>query len=137
MKKLIVFSLAVFFTATSFGQHKKMDSWKELKSFHEVMAATYHPAEKGDFKPIRERAGEMVTKAEALADSKIPTEFYSESVKVSMAQLVERTRSVKTMVDKNASDAAILKMLTGAHQSFHEVMGEKEGKEEHKHHDAH
>jgi hypothetical protein len=132
MKHLIAFSLICFFALTSFGQHKKMEGWTELKTFHEVMAATYHPAEKGDFKPIRSRAGEMLEKAEALQNSKRPAEFNNEKVKVSMAQLLERVRSVKTLVDKNAADAAILKALTQAHDSFHEVMGEKE---EHGHHD--
>ena len=28
------------------------DAWTELKEFHKVMAATFHPAEEGDFKPI-------------------------------------------------------------------------------------
>jgi hypothetical protein len=134
MKHLIAFSLVFFFALTSFGQHKKMEGWAELKNFHEVMSATFHPAEKGDFKPIRSRAGEMLEKAEALQNSKIPAEFNNEKVKVSMAQLMERVRSLKAMVDKNAADAAIMKILSGAHDSFHEVMGEKA---EHEHHDAH
>ena len=139
MKKIIALSVALMMVATfSFGQHKAMEKWTELKTFHEVMSQTFHPAEKGDLKPIRARAGEMLEKAQALAKSNRPADFNNEKVNTAMDQLVQRVTSLKGLVDKNAADAIVLKILTGAHQSFHEIMGEREESHEwHEHHDGH
>jgi hypothetical protein len=138
MKKIIALSVALMVTATfAFSQDKAAAQWPELKAFHEVMSQTFHPAEKGDLKPIRARAGEMLEKAQALQKSKRPAGFTNEQANTAMDQLVQRVTSLKGLVDKNADDAIVLKILTGAHQSFHELIGEKEGEEHSEHHDAH
>jgi hypothetical protein len=137
MKKIIALSVALMMAATfSFAQNKAMQNWPELKAFHEVMSQTFHPAEKGDLKPIRARAGEMLEKAQALQKSKRPDGFSTEQA-AAMDQLIQRVTSLKGLVDKNADDAIVLKILTGAHQSFHQLIGEKEGDEHMEHHDAH
>ena len=50
MKKAIQFLgvMLAILPALSFGQAKKT-TWPEMKSFHTVMAATFHPAEEGNF----------------------------------------------------------------------------------------
>jgi hypothetical protein len=134
MKKIIALSVALMVCAAfAFGQHKSLEKWPELNTFHGVMSQTFHPAEKGDLKPIRARAGEMLEKAQALQKSKRPAEFQNEQVNTAMDQLVQRVTTLKSLVDKNSDDAIVLKMLTGAHQSFHDIMGEKE--EHHEQHD--
>src|SRR5207248_1244544 len=50
----------------------KPATWKEQADFHEVMAATFHPAEKGDLQPIKSRIAEMSRKAELWANSTPP-----------------------------------------------------------------
>jgi hypothetical protein len=135
MKKLIALSVLLLAATVTFSQHTMMDKWAELKNFHEVMSQTYHPAEKGDLKPIRSRAAEMMTKVDALQRSKYPAEFDNAEVKNSVKQLVAAVISVKAAVDKNATDKELTELLTQAHEKFHEVMGEKE--EKHEHHDAH
>ena len=60
MKKIIALSVALMVAATfASAQQKAAENWTELKAFHEVMSQTFHPAEKGDLKPIRARAGEI------------------------------------------------------------------------------
>ena len=63
------------------------DAWTELKEFHKVMAATFHPAEEGDFKPIRERSGEMALKAMAIQKGRIPTSFNTPEINKAVADL--------------------------------------------------
>jgi hypothetical protein len=47
------------------------DKWNELSAFRDVMSATFHPVEEGDFKPIRARAVEMAA-SKKWADSTRP-----------------------------------------------------------------
>ena len=43
------------------------EHWPELMHFHKVLAQTFHPAEKGNYNPIRDRSGELfATKADLL-----------------------------------------------------------------------
>ena len=65
--------LLLFASITAFAQNKT--EWKELSAFHGVMSQTFHPAEEGDLKPIRERSGELVEKAKAWKASAIPADY--------------------------------------------------------------
>ncbi len=113
-------------TAFAFAQDKpapKPADWPELKTFHSVMAQTFHPSEEGDLKPIKERAGEMVTKAEALQKSTPPAEFKSDKIKAAVDNLVVGSKELKKLVDGKADDAVITKNLAGLHDTFHEIVG--------------
>lgn len=137
MKKSIVLLAFTLVTSIAFSQ-AKMEDWKELKSFHSVMAGTFHPSEEGDLKPVKERAGEMVEKAEALAASTIPADFSSDKIKTAIANLVTGSKELKTMVDKKESDEAITKKLSALHDTFHEIVGlcrKGDGHEGHDHSD--
>ena len=138
MKKILISSVIFFIAFTSYGQ-SKFDSWPELKTFHGVMSQTFHPSEDGDLKPIKERAGEMVEKAQALASSKIPKEFDNEKVRAAVAKLVTGSQELKTIIDKKEKDEVITKNLSALHDTFHEIVGlcmhpEGEKKEGEKHH---
>jgi hypothetical protein len=140
MKNLITLSILVLASTFVFAQHKEMESWKELKDFHEVMSATYHPTEKGDYKPIRSRAAELVAKADALQRSKYPVDFDNIETRRKVKMLYASVTAVKNAVDKNDSDANIGKLLEEAHSAFHGVIGEKETHNENEkmeRHDAH
>jgi|SRR6185436_7375019 len=144
MKKLIILTSVVLIATTGFSQ-SKLDNWPELKTFHGVMSQTFHPSEEGDLKPIKERAGEMVEKAQALASSKIPAEFSNDKVKAAVAKLVTGSQELKALVDKKEKDEVITKNLSALHDTFHEIVGlcmhpegekhdHKEG-EKHEHHE--
>ncbi len=121
MKKLIILSFLVLTASLTFSQSKT--EWAELKSFHSVMAQTFHPSEDGNLKPIKERAGEMVTKAETLQKSKIPAEQDNDKIKSAIDRLVTGSKELKIMVDKKESDEAITKKLSALHDTFHEIIG--------------
>ncbi len=99
------------------------ESWSELNAFHAIMAATFHPSEDGNLKPIRERSGEFMAKAKALQDGKIPPSFNTPEVKKAIAELVKGSAALNQMVLKKADDKTISKKLGDLHDVFHTIQG--------------
>ena len=99
------------------------DAWTELKEFHKVMAATFHPAEEGDFKPIRERSGEMAMKAMAIQKGRIPTSYNTPEINKAIADLVMGAEKLNKAVMKNKKDKEINNQLTALHDVFHTIQG--------------
>lgn len=97
--------------------------WAELKAFHSVMAATFHPSEEGDLKPIKERSGEMAEKAKALAASKIPADFNKPEMLTAIRELVAGSEKLDAMIKAKVSDEEITKFLSGLHDTFHKIVG--------------
>lgn len=99
------------------------DAWTELKEFHKVMAATFHPAEEGDFKPIRERSGEMAMKAMAIQKGRIPTSYNTPEINKAITDLVMGAEKLNNAVMKNKKDKEINNQLTALHDVFHTIQG--------------
>jgi len=99
------------------------DKWNELNAFHEVMSATYHPMEEGNFKPIRTRAAEMASKAKQWSDSIPPARYDKAEIKTNVAKLSTESQTLAALVAKKASDAAIKESLNALHDRFHEIAG--------------
>jgi hypothetical protein len=112
----------------------KFDLWPELKTFHGVMSPTFHPSEEGNLSPIKERIGEMVTKAEALAQSKIPTQFENDAIKEAVNKLAVDSKKLQTLIKEKANDEQIKTALSNLHDTFH-VIVEKCNKGDEKHSD--
>ena len=99
------------------------DSWTALKDFHLVMAQTFHPAEEGNYKPIRERSAEMLAKATLLKSAAIPASFNNQEVKNAIAQLVSGAADLDKSIRKKGKDAVVMKKLTALHDTFHVIQG--------------
>ena len=100
------------------------DAWVELKEFHKVMAQTFHPAEEGNFDPIRLRATEMVMKGESLKNGKLPTSYDSPTIRKALEELVKQAKVVQELVSKsNSKNDKIMAELTKVHDAFHVVEG--------------
>ncbi len=129
MNRLLFYSYVMIFLIfsgahTMSAQSKSIfDAWPELKTFHGVMSATFHPAEEGDLKPIRTRSGEMVEKATALAKSKVPAEFNTPAILTAVKNLRSGSKSLHKLVKKQGSDAEVTKSITALHDVFHEIVG--------------
>ena len=136
MKKIfclfIAFTFVSFFTGSLSAQpekHREAESrtpkaeWKESNEFHTVMAATFHPAEDGNFKPVRERSAELVTKATAWMNSTPPAEMSKPEIKENLKKLVAQATEVNTLVEKKATDAELKKQLSTLHDTFHTIIG--------------
>ncbi len=100
------------------------DTWTSLKDFHTVMAQTFHPAEEGNYKPIRERSKEMLDKAVMLQSAPIPGSFNNKEVKAAISKLVSGATALdKTVKKKKSKDADLMKQLTALHDAFHVIQG--------------
>lgn len=97
--------------------------WKELKAFHSVMAQTFHPSEEGNLQPIKERSGEMIEKAKALAASKVPDEFNKPEMLTAIKELIAGSEKLDAMIKAKATDEEITKYLSGLHDIFHKIVG--------------
>jgi superoxide dismutase len=110
--------------ATAIPKKKgKFDGWQELKDFHQVMSQTFHPSEDGNLKPIKERIGEMVQKAESLTKSTIPTEFNSKEVIQVTKDLETDAKKLDKMIKVKANDEKIKLALEKLHDTFHKIIG--------------
>lgn len=109
----------------------KFDDWQELKNFHQVMSQTFHPSEEGNLKPIKDRSGEMVLKANLLAKSTIPAEFNSKEVVQATKELASESKKLDAMIKAKASDDKIKAALGKLHDIFHKIIGLCSNEEHH------
>ena len=125
MKNLTaLFVLALLILVSSAASSQTKVEWKEKDNFHGIMSETFHPAEDGDFGPIRSRIGEMVEKAAAWQKSAIPADFADVAgIQENLAKLVAGSEALNTKIKANCTDAEILTDLTALHDVFHSVVG--------------
>ena len=103
------------------SDHHASSGWKELDSFHTLMAATWHPAKANDLKPIRAKADSLSLAAQAWSKAKVPTACDTEPLKTAIADVVTGTAKVEQLVAKNASDADVRAALHDVHERFEVV----------------
>ena len=87
------------------------------------MAQTFHPAEEGNFDPIKTRAFELVLKGEAFKNSKIPSSYDNPKIRQALSDLVQQAKVVQALVIKNAKNEKIMSELIKVHDAFHVVEG--------------
>ncbi len=119
MKKLLFVLFLFVFGQMAIAQKVE---WKELENFHEVMSQTFHPSEDGDLNPIKQRSGEMASKAKALKKSAIPTEYQKDGVKENLKLLSKESAQLHKIVSAKKTDAEISQALLKLHDRFHEVI---------------
>ncbi|MFN7691001.1 MAG: hypothetical protein ACK5QU_07970 [Bacteroidota bacterium] len=134
MKKFIYTAIIALSTTFAFAQNKA--EWKELKDFHTVMSQTFHPAEEGNLKPIRERSAEMVKAAEAWKKSAIPADYKNvKDIQETLNKLVDGSKNLDKQIKAKASDEEIKKSITALHDVFHTIVGLcRPGHDDHKGH---
>ena len=113
----------------------KFDKWEEIKSYHSVMSATFHPSETGDLEPIKKRSGELEEKANLLASGKIPAEFNKKDVVEAVKKLQTDSKSLNKLVKAKGSDEEIKKALIALHDTFHAIVEKCQPGDGHDHHD--
>jgi len=119
MKKLFVMAAALILSVAAFSQQA---DWKEMHAFHGVMSKTFHPAEEGNLKPVKENATELVAKAKSWQASKAPAGYDAKATAPILKQLVEKCNTIDAAVKDKKSDKELTALITGAHDIFHEIM---------------
>ena len=99
------------------------ENWPEMNAFHKVLAQTFHAAEKGDFKPLRNLSGALYAKAILLQDSDVPKPLLKPEVSLALVRLEKKCASLNKLVGKNAREKSLMKRMNGVHDIFHEVQG--------------
>jgi hypothetical protein len=132
MKKTLVhiFVLILVFAVSTTLSAASGEKWPELEAFHKVMSETYHPAEDSDFKPIKERIGEMVLIAASLNTAAIPAEYNTPEIIETAKMLEAESRTLEEKIKAGATDGEIFKELNSVHDTFHKIVGLCNPKEE-------
>ena len=132
MKTLrISFLLAAMLGAfVSFGQEKKAE-WKEQKDYHSIMSATFHPAEEGNYKPLKERSSELVKKATAWSKSVYPAGYDKKVIAPLLKKLITESKALDAKVKAGAKDEDLKKLITALHDRFHQIVEKCNDGDEH------
>ena len=120
--KSLVF-LFVLLAAGNVQSQAVFDKWPSVRAFHDVLSATFHSAEKGNFNPIKARYEELALKAENVLKLEIPLEYQTKEILASAERLQIKTKALQKKIVTKADDAAIMKQLNDIHDTFHEIVG--------------
>jgi hypothetical protein len=124
----LVFALTGFASCTSKTEStstttEESDEWKEMDSFHMIMAEAFHPfKDSSNLAPVKKLAEEMATEADKWASASLPTKVDNEEVKEELQKLKTDTRALADLIKSGADDKAIGSSLDALHDSFHEIM---------------
>ena len=95
MKKLILLFAAISFSLSFQNANAEKAEWKELNDFHSLMSKSFHPAEEGNFEPLKENASALAKSANAWAVSKIPDGYDKELTPKILAELVAKCEAIE------------------------------------------
>ena len=127
--KITLFTLCFVLISTfSFAQKGE---WKEQTAFHNVMSKTFHPAEEGNFQPIKSKSEELVMAASNWKKAKIPNDIADKKmVKTTLKKLYKDSKTINSKIKKGASDSDLKTDLFALHDTFHTVVGLCNAKED-------
>ena len=134
IKKITLALVAFLFVQTAFADK---GNWAELKRFHSVMSKTFHPAEEGNLQPVKDSAATLLAKAKVWQASAIPADYNKEETTKTLALLVAKCEDLNAAVMANKSDADLKKLITEAHEIFHQIVEKCRVNGEHHEGDGH
>ena len=124
MKKIALLCFAFMMTFVSFAQTKTA-VWPEMGSFHQLMSSTFHPAEEGNFAPLKEKAADLYRASKLWYAVDVPAEYNLKLTKKTLEQLMIKCNDIWAEVaSKTPSDVKLKVMITEAHDLFHKISGE-------------
>lgn len=93
-----------------------------MEAYHDVMSATFHPAEEGNLEPLKTRFAELATQAEAWAALPLPEKHQGKGLETVMQQLKTESAAIGAVVS-NGADEEITQAITALHEVFHQIVG--------------
>ncbi len=135
----IVVLLSVCAACSHKEHHEEKAEWKELDSFHKIMADAFHPLkDSGNLAPAKKLATQLAEEAERLASSSLPKKLSNDEMKSNLEKLKTDSKALADEISKGATDEAIKQRLAALHDQFHKIMeasqGGHEDDEESEHH---
>ena len=131
MKRILVLLSLVIFTLSVQAQKQE---WKEMHAFHAVMGKSFHPAEEGKLQPLKDSAASLVKRAIEWQKSVVPQGYNKEVTAPILKNLVAKCKEVQAAVKAKKDDATLTKLITEAHEIFHEIMEKCRKEDSHDHH---
>jgi len=99
------------------------EAWEAAKeSFHDVMSATFHPAEEGDLKPLRMEAGKLASRASAWAKLPIPEAHQGKNLEAALTELNAGAKALGPIAAEG-TDAELTEAIVELHDVFHKIVG--------------
>ena len=94
--------------------------WKEMDAFHQLMMATWHPAQgKGDLAPARAHAGAMADAARSWAAAAVPKACDTPATRTALTALATDSRALAELAAKpTTADAELKTALKALHDRF-------------------
>lgn len=88
------------------------------------MSASFHPAEEGNFAPLRQNAEEMFKAAKKWKEAEVPATYKPKETKEALKELLIKCGALHKAVVANKPDQELKVMITEAHDVFHKIVGE-------------
>jgi alkylhydroperoxidase/carboxymuconolactone decarboxylase family protein YurZ len=112
------------------------DPWDEaMDSYHDVMAATFHPAEENNLAPLKERYKELADQSIAWGEIAIPEKHQGKELDNRLEELKAQSVALSEMVEGGSSDEDLKEAIVALHDVFHGIMGAcKDGEKHGMHH---
>ncbi len=97
------------------------EEWKEMDSFHLIMAETFHPyKDSANLEPVKVHAEHVAMEAEKWAATTLPDKVNNDDIKTKLDKLKTDTRALSDKIKAGGSDEEIAAQLTAVHNLFHE-----------------
>lgn len=132
---LIVFAIAALVLLACSGKKHEEDhahhhgagaadegDWKEMDSFHMIMAETFHPyKDSANLDPAKTHAEHLAMEAEKWAAATLPEKVANDTVRAELEKLKTDTRTLADQVKNGSTDESIGAQLTAVHDRFHAI----------------
>jgi len=103
----------------SLGDDESLD--KALEAFHGIMAELVHgPVQEGNFQPVREQVGALVSAKAAIMSANLPTKFekHCADISASAKTLFDSVDTLQQLAENNGSDEEIKAAFSKMHVSY-------------------
>jgi hypothetical protein len=121
MKQIRIVFMMLFISIITAPAWSQQTAWKEMEDFHSVMSVTFHPAEEDNLQPVKEKSAELLSKAMSWQLATVPDGYNGDLTRPILKKLVQQCKMLKQAVVKKKPDAELKKMITEAHEIFHEI----------------
>lgn len=125
--------LLILFSAACSTPSKE---WRELDSFHLIMADAFHPyKDSSNLAPAKSLAKAMAEEANKWESSTLPEKVDTKEMKARLHKLNADSQSFLELTSSSATDSVLGQSLTDLHHLFHEIQEDwYKGEENHERH---
>jgi hypothetical protein len=96
--------------------------WKEMQSFHLLMAEAFHPyKDSANLEPAKGLAKEMADEATKWLGTALPEKVDTEEMKQKLQDLNIGSQDFLKIVSESSADSLIAQSLSDLHHTFHEI----------------